>query len=216
MARGAGKPKTPFFIPRQIAEWKKHPDVDWLKEAGLFRYMQHLREHIDLGRCKAFIASMRARQQEDPQSKEIAGVVEGILVQYSPMYLYRYFGWDGQGATCWTTQSPYPRPDTTACTQGYQAKDDGKFDVYILTRNNPHLPDPWFGRIRGTLSQIFFRNDCNTVHPDQLALLIMAGRGEKINWGSLVDRNAVQQIRAHVRNESYESPIAPFLTQYIG
>lgn len=44
----------------------------------------------------------------------------------------------------------------------------------------------------------------------------MASRGEKINWCTLVDTNATYQIRAHVKSDEYESPIAPFLTQYIG
>ena len=95
-------------------------------------------------------------------------------------------------------------------------RDGGKFDVCIITQNNPNVPDPWFGRIRTMLSQVFFRNDCNAVHPDQLTLLFMASRWEKINWGMLVDRNAVQQIRWHVQSDKYESPVAPFLILYIG
>lgn len=147
---------APLYVPRQIEEWKKKPVSEWLTEAGFFRYANHLRENINMGRCKAFIASMRARQQENPSDKDLAGVVEGVLVKYTPMYLYRHFGWDGTGATSWTPHSRFPRPDTTAYTHGFTTRDDGRFCVYTITRRNPQLPDPWFGRIRGVLSQVFF------------------------------------------------------------
>jgi hypothetical protein len=155
--------RPPLFVPRQIGEWKKTPDEEWLQQAGLFRYASHLQETINLHRCRTFIASMKARQAADPNNEEIAGVVDGVLVKYTPRYLHQYFGWDGTGSTSWTRNSPFPQPDTEACTRGYAAQRDKaaskrtgrvvlKYDVYLLTRRNSNLPDPWFGRIRGVLS----------------------------------------------------------------
>lgn len=91
--------RPPLYVPRQIGEWQKTPDEEWLQKAGLFRYASHLQGTINLHRCKTFIASMRARQEEDPSNREIAGVVDGVLVRYTPRYLHQYFGWDGTGST---------------------------------------------------------------------------------------------------------------------
>ena len=77
------------------------------------------------------------------------------------------------------------------------------------------MQEPWFARMRGIFSQIYFKNNCNRIHPDHLSVLLLADRGEKINWRLILDDQFGVQLHGHRRRPNYHSPIGPFLTQYI-
>jgi len=55
---------------------------------------------------------------------------------------------------------------------------DGLYDVYTL---GGLMKELWFARIRGILSQVYFRNNWNAIAPEQLCVLLMADKGEKIS-----------------------------------
>ena len=169
-----------------------------------------MKGEVDIGRCNAYIASMRTRSEDDPYP---AGEVEGVLVQYSSRYLHCFFDWDGTGVSEWSeTACSHLRPDIAAKVQQLQLNQDGMYDVFALGKI---LPEPWFSRMRGVLSQVYFKNDCNGITAEQLTILLMADQGEHINWGLMVDENFRVQLQGYRRNPAYHSPIGPFLTAYI-
>ena len=105
-----------------------------------------------------------------------------------------------------------PQPNVTGPISGINPEADGRYDVFAL---GPTLKEPWFARMRGVLSQIFFKNNCNRIQLAQLSLLLLADKGEKINWGLILNEHFRVQLRGYRRDEAYSSPIGPFLTAYI-
>ena len=203
------KTLPPFYVPRMVMEWKRRPDIIWTTRTGLGKYWQLLEGKVNIARCNAFVSSMRTRSEDDPYP---SGEVEGVLVQYSSRYLHKFFDWDGTGFTEWSEACTHPRPDLAAKVGDLQKNRDGRYDVFALGKI---FPEPWFSRMRGVLSQVYFRNDCNGITPEQLTILLMADQGEHINWGLLVDENFRVQLRGYRLNPAYHSPIGPFLTAYI-
>ena len=190
-------------------EWKRRPDIIWHTNTGLGKYWSLVEGKVNIKHCKEFVTSMRTRDELEPYP---SGWVEGILVQFSSRYLYKFFGWDGLGVTGWSDQCKYPKPDIEARVGDLQLKQDGRYDVFALGN---HMLDPWFSRMRGVLSQVFFQNNCNGILPEQLSLLLMADQGEVINWGLLVEEHFRIELRGHRNSDDYSSPIGPFLTTYI-
>lgn len=194
-------------------EWKRKPNLIWHTNAGLGRYWTLLEAKVNIKHCKEFVESMRTRSETEAYP---SGVVEGVLVQFSSRYLHKFFGWDGLGATAWTTGCVYPKPDLATRVGDLQpqteGKKNGRYDIFTL---GDQLKDPWFSRMRGVLSQVYFQNNCNSITPEQLTLLLMADAGEKINWGMIVEENFRLQLRGYRANSKYSSPIGPFLSSYI-
>jgi hypothetical protein len=167
-----------------------------------------MKPEINYAHCQEFITSM---QHQDENDDCPAGVVEGILVKYSAFYLQAFFGWDGSGVVTWNDSCRCPEPNI-ATFVGDTPMKRGKYDVFHLG----HVKrEPWFCRIRRILSQIFFPNDCNSVHPDHLHTIILADLGERINWGMIVDQHFRIQLRGYRRIANYSNPIDPFLSAYI-
>ena len=201
------KHPPPFFVPRQIMEWKRQPDLTWTQKTGLGRYYTLLEGKVNIQHCREFVTS----NQQQPEDEQFpSGIVEGVLVQYSSRYLHKFFGWDGLGATEWSPACTQPEPDLTPYAN--IAKKDGRYDIFALGQV---LKDPWFARMRGLLSQVYFQNNCNGILPAQLSLLLLADKGEQINWGLLLEENFKVQLRGYRRNPVYSSPIGPFLSAYI-
>src|ERR1700735_1702568 len=100
MASASAKKETPgpFYIPRQIAEWRKHVDSIWCEKTNLARFWNQMKDKVDLKLCHEFINSMKTRDENEELP---SGMVQGILVQYSPRYLCSFFGWDGTGVLSW-------------------------------------------------------------------------------------------------------------------
>lgn len=201
--------QPPFYAPRHIYEWKKKADQVWTTKTGLVKYWTSMEQKTNILHCQEFVESMRQRREDEEFP---AGVVEGILVQYSSRCLHKFFGWDGHGVTEYTPDCKLPKPDVAQAVQNTPVNKDGVYDVFTLGKV---MEEPWFARIRGILSQVFFRNNCNVISPSQLCLLLMADRGEKISWGLLVEENFRVQLRGHRRSREYSSPIGPFLSAYI-
>ena len=171
----------PIYTPRMVREWKRKTDGAWLTKTNLIKFWTRLDGKVDIARCQEFLASMAERSEEDPFP---AGVVEGVLVRYSPKYLHAFFGWDGTGITEWTPECRTPQPNVTEPIKGVPPLEKGRYDVYAL---GSALGEPWFARMRGILSQIYFKNDCNRIQPEHLSVLFLADKGEKINWGLIMD-----------------------------
>jgi len=70
----------PFVVPRQVTEWKRLPDNIWCDKTHLTCYWDQMKPEINVAHCHEFIESMR---QQDKNEDYPAGVVEGILVNYS-------------------------------------------------------------------------------------------------------------------------------------
>ena len=209
MAPKPRKPVPPYYVPQQILDWKRRADMVWTTKTGLVKYWTLMAGKTDMALCKEFVQSMRERSEDEPYP---SGYVNGVLVRYSSLYLHAFFGWDGTGVTEWSPACLHPRPNLPALVNNTPLRADNCYDVFVLGKV---LPEPWFSRMRGILSQVFFKNNCNVITPDQLTLLFMADIGEKVNWGLLVDENFRVQLRGHRRQLDYESPIGPFLTAYI-
>ena len=114
--------------------------------------------------------------------------------------------------TEWSAESQFPKPDVEAQVQNEPLNEHKRYDIFALGK---FWADPWFARMRGVLSQVFFQNNCNGITPAQLSLLLMADQGEKVNWGLLVGEIFRKELRGHRRSTTYSSPIGPFLTAYI-
>ena len=168
-----------------------------------------MKDKVDLELCHEFINSMKTRDENEELP---SGMVQGILVQYSPRYLYSFFGWDGTGVLTWNETCRGPKPDVMNFLGDTPLKKGNRYDVFGLGKIHP---EPWFSRIRGILSQIFFRNDCNSVAPEHLLVILLADQGEKVNWGVIMDECFRVQLRGYRRKDEYSSPIGPFLTTYI-
>ena len=203
------RPHPPFGVPKAIAEWKRRADTIWTTKTGLVKYWTMMASKTNLDHCNQFVKSMRERSEDEPNP---AGYVDGILVEYSSRYLHVFFGWDGTGATQWSPSCSTPRPDIPALVKNTPPEPDGTYDVFALGKV---LDEPWFSRIRGILSQVFFRNNTNRVSVAQLEVMFLADQEEKVNWGFLVDEHFRVQLRAHGRIHDYLSPIGPFLSAYI-
>ena len=199
----------PIYLPRMVREWKRKTDGAWLTKTNLIQYWTRLDGKVDVARCLEFLKSMKSRSEEEQFP---AGYVDGILVQYSPRYLHAFFGWDGTGITKWTPECRVSAPNVTDAINGVQPEADGRYDVFAL---GSALKEPWFARMQGVLSQIFFKNNCNRIEPQHLSILLLADKGEKVNWGLILDDQFRVQLRGYRRSEDYSSPIGPFLTAYI-
>ena len=84
--------------------------------------------------------------------------------------------------TIWSPAWAHPKLDLATQVQDLQLN-KGRYDIFALGKL---MPEPWFLRMRGVLSQVYFQNDCNGIKPEQLTLLLMADKGKHINWGLLV------------------------------
>ena len=168
-----------------------------------------MKDKVDLELCHEFINSMKTRDENEELP---SGMVQGILVQYSPRYLYSFFGWDGTGVLSWNESCRGPKPDVMNFLGDTPVKKGNRYDVFKLGKLHP---EPWFFRIRGILSQIFFRNDCNSVALEHLQVILLADQGEKVNWGLILDECFRIQLRGYRHKDDYSSPIGPFLTTYI-
>ena len=162
------KVQPPFHLPHMTMEWKRQPDLIWLLSTGLAKYYTLLEGKINIRHCTEFVNSMGTRSEEETYP---SGVVEGVLVEYSSRYLHNFFGWDGLGATTRSEECRHPPPDVAACVGDLELKKDGGFDVFALGN---HMKDPWFSRMRGLLSQVYFQNNCNGILLAQLSLLLLA------------------------------------------
>ena len=207
--RESKRVEPPFHVPRMVYEWKRRPDLIWNAQTGLDKYWAHLEGKVNIKHCHDFVTSMRKQDETDPYP---AGEVEGILVQFSARYLHKFFGWDGLGITGWSATCGFSKPDIAARVGDLQPYKEGRYSVFALGN---HMLDPWFSRMRGVLSQIYFQNNCNGILPEQLSLLLLADQGAKINWGLLVEENFRIQLRGYRMRDDYSSPIGPFLTSYI-
>ena len=202
--------RKPIYVPRQIDQWKKHQDAIWCDKTNLTRYLEDVDTKVDVVLCNAFIQSHRERDKNEAHP---SGVVEGILVQYSPRYLHTYFGWDLLMVISWNASTcRHPEPDWMKFLGDTPEKKPGRYDVFDLAKLHG---DPWFSRLRGILSQIFLRNDCHSIAADQLKVILMADAGEKVNWGFILDRYFKYCLEGHRSSKTYQSPIGPFLTKYI-
>ena len=184
----AANERKAIFIPRMVREWKRKTDGAWLTRTNVIRYSTQLTGTVDVARCEAFLKSMTERN-EDEQNP--SGVLDGVLVQYSQRYLANFFGWDGTGVTEWSAGCATPQPSVEEAAKDLQRKGDGRYDVYGLGKVMTEL---WFARMRGTLSQIFFLNDCRSIWLKHLRILLLADQGKKINWGVLLDDNFRLQL----------------------
>ena len=212
MASSSAERPKGIYVPRQIDEWKKHPDMLWLEQTNLARFFEQISETVDLMLCYEFLRSMKTR---DPNEEFPSGMVKGVVVRYSPRCLYHFYGWDGTGAVVWEQGTKaQPKPDLDKFVRDCPKKGT-KYDTFKLGNL---VGDPWFGRMRGICSLIFFRNNCNVIASEHLRVILLADSGEKVNWGKLFDncfRDQLQDYFNYDRVEDCTTPIGPFLTMYI-
>ena len=156
------KQVPPFYAPRMIHEWKRRTDEIWTTKTGLAKwtYSTLMEGKTDLALCNEFLQLMRQRSEDKAFP---TGMVGNVLVRYSSRYLHAFFGWDGTGATEWSPACVHPRPDVDTLVHHLPLRPDGRYDVFALRKV---LVEPWFSRMRGIMSQVFFKNDCNGITPD--------------------------------------------------
>lgn len=111
-----------------ISKWKCKDDEVWSFNTGMLRYLEAMKPNVNVHHCKQFVVLLWQQTKDDLTN---AGVVDGVLFQYSRNYLHTHFGGNGIGFMKWTKECQNPRPSKRSSTTAATSKRS------IITSNTP-------------------------------------------------------------------------------